>query len=301
MEINKDFKGKLLLAWDDSQKEFAFVSPKILTTTVYTEDGQKLDDLLKVTPTQLVEMVEEILKGAPEAYDTFLEVSKALDENKNSITALFAAIAGKLPKPSTDGEAGNVLILGSDGTLSWAEDKDTIYTHPAEHSASMIKETETRNFVTPQEKAEWSGKLAPDGDISGASVGEENIGNFVYDTLAFMRNLEESKGTADGLATLDATGKVPQEQLPEGADVSGFYKDFSISQNLTSVYLTMKNSSSSKQISIPSAKKASAGVMTAEDKKKLDSATVVKSVTLAEYQAMVQEGTVEPSVLYICG
>ena len=63
---------------------------------------------------------------------------------------------------------------------------DTIYTHPATHSADMIIENAARRFVS-------------DSDISAWNAKEDS----------------SNKGKADGYASLDANAKIPLSQLPD--------------------------------------------------------------------------------------
>ena len=148
MKINEKFKGKHLLAWDPAIQQFAWVSPRILTSTVYDKNGTNLDDLLTVTPDEILKKVESILAGAPQAYDTFLEVSQGLEGNKNSILELLREISTKIPKPTLEGAEGQVLKLDKDGKPVWADDLDTIFEHPTYHDPTIIKETKQKQFVS---------------------------------------------------------------------------------------------------------------------------------------------------------
>lgn len=56
------------------------------------------------------------------------------------------------------GSANQVLKYSSDGTAVWGTDNDTIYTHPANHPASIITQDSLNRFVTDAEKVTWSGK-----------------------------------------------------------------------------------------------------------------------------------------------
>ena len=155
LPVSSTLKDKWLLSWDETQQKFARVSPKMLTSTIYTEDGTPLDELLKVTPSELAKMVEDILEGAPEAYNTFLEVSQALEENKDSISEIFREISKRIVRPD-GGKIGQVLKLDDKGKLVFADDQDTVYEHPLKHSAEMIETNENRSFVSEKEKTAWN-------------------------------------------------------------------------------------------------------------------------------------------------
>ncbi|WP_455256658.1 hypothetical protein [Peptoniphilus asaccharolyticus] len=214
-EINKVFFNKKLLSFDETTGQFAWVSPKILTTTVYNEDGERLDDLLKTTPAKLESLVREILKGAPEAYDTFLEVSKELEDNKNSITEIMQNINNKIHKPTSDGKEGQVLKIVN-GQIAWADDKDTIYTPSEITEAATISTDSNHRFVTDRQMRDWDSKLD-----------EERVKEILKDHQPDLKNL---LGKTDGIATLDWLGKVPRWQLPrelvERDDLRGYLTSY---------------------------------------------------------------------------
>ena len=128
-DINQVFKGKKLLAYDETTGEFAIVSPHIFTSTVYTEEGVPLDEYLTFKPQELIDKLDDILKDAPKEYDTFREIAAELNTNKDSIVEILRAISNRVKMPAS-GEAGQVLKLNSDGRVVFADDKDTVYTHP---------------------------------------------------------------------------------------------------------------------------------------------------------------------------
>lgn len=220
-EINKALFNKKILAFDSKTGRYSWVSPKILTTTIFNEKGENLDDLLKFTPAELVKMVEDILEGAPEAYDTFLEVSKGLEGNKSSITSLFKAIDKKVSMPTENKVPGYVLKLDKDLNIVFAEDNDTVYEHPVSHSADMIKESIDKNFVSEKEKETWDAKLDGNSDLSENEIKYRSEKMTMTEFLDLVnesfKDLDESKGQAGGIATLDEAAKVPVDQLPAEA------------------------------------------------------------------------------------
>ena len=176
LPVSSTLKDKWLLSWDETQQKFARVSPKMLTSTIYTEDGTPLDELLKVTPSELAKMVEDILEGAPEAYNTFLEVSQALEENKDSISEIFREISKRIVRPD-GGKIGQVLKLDDKGKLVFADDQDTVYEHPLKHSAEMIETNENRSFVSEKEKTAWNNKLDKDSSLNENKISCPAAGN----------------------------------------------------------------------------------------------------------------------------
>lgn len=220
LPVSRTLKDKWLLSWDETQQKFARVSPKMLTSTIYTEDGTPLDELLKVTPSELAKMVEDILAGAPEAYNTFLEVSQALESNKDSISEIFKEISKRIVRPD-GGKTGQVLKLDDKGKLVFADDEDTVYEHPGKHSADIIETNENRRFVSEREKTEWNNKLDKDSSLNENKISlqdqEDLLKNILEEILKFNTYIKNSIGSPNGIASLDGNAKVPLSQLPDEA------------------------------------------------------------------------------------
>lgn len=219
-DINKVFKGKKLLAYDETTGEFAIVSPQIFTSTVYTEEGVPLDEYLTFKPQELIDKLDEILKDAPKEYDTFREIAAELNTNKDSIVEILMAISNRVKMPEK-GETGQVLKLNSDGQVVFEDDKDTVYTHPETHMASMIETDPSHRFVTDKEKETWDKKLNKDSDLKANSITLNNQKKLLKDILSqLIKNTDDLEGligAANGLASLDGNKKVPVSQLPDEA------------------------------------------------------------------------------------
>lgn len=320
MEINSKFKGKKILAWDENLNEFTWVSPRVLTSTVYTEKGETLDDILKVTPAEVIEKVNNILAGAPEAYDSFLEVSKALNENKDSIQEIFREISTKVKKPDV-GKEGQVLKLSKDDKIIFADDNDTVYVHPGKHPASIIEENEQKQFISKVEKDKIidleDKKLDKDGNLDSCTVNYNGHDTNILEALQILfacvqginnnaslyMSFMNSAGKANGIAQLDDKGKLVKSQVPSIRTIMS-------EEDIYTLLIRMSISSDSKKVSVrtegvgintgfqfPMATTAKAGAITAADKIKLDKAAIVEQMTLAEYQAL---NKVESNTLYIC-
>lgn len=219
-DINQVFKGKKLLAFDETTGEFAIVSPHIFTSTVYTEEGVPLDEYLTFKPQELIDKLDDILKEAPKEYDTFREIAAELNTNKDSIVEILRAISNRVKMPE-NGKAGQVLKLNSDGQVVFADDKDTVYTHPETHKAGIIETDPSHRFVTDKEKETWDEKLDSDSDLKANSITLNNQKKLLKDILSQLikdtDDLEGLIGVANGLATLDGNKKVPVNQLPDEA------------------------------------------------------------------------------------
>ena len=219
-DINKVFKGKKLLAYDETTGEFAIVSPHIFTSTVYTEDGVPLDEYLSFKPQEVLDKLESILKGAPKEYDTFREIAAELNTNKDSITEILRAISQRVKMPE-GGKAGQVLKLNSDGQVIFDDDKDTVYTHPETHKAGIIETDPSHRFVSDKEKEAWDKKLDDDSDLKANSITLDSQKKLLKDILSqLIKNTDDLEGligSANGIASLDGNRKVPVSQLPDEA------------------------------------------------------------------------------------
>lgn len=244
-DINKVFKGKKLLAYDETTGKFAIVSPHIFTSTVYTEEGVPLDEYLSFKPQEVLDKLESILKGAPKEYDTFREIAAELNTNKDSITEILRAISQRVKMPE-GGKAGQVLKLNSDGQVVFDEDKDTVYTHPKTHKASIIETDTSRRFVTDEEKETWNAKLDKDSDLKANSITLNNQKKLLKDILTQLikdtDDLEGLIGSANGIASLDGNRKVPVSQLPDEAlrDTTYDLTSYAKSRDIESTYAKIK-------------------------------------------------------------
>lgn len=219
-DINQVFKGKKLLAFDETTGEFAIVSPHIFTSTVYTEEGVPLDEYLTFKPQELIDKLDDILKDAPKEYDTFREIAAELNTNKDSIVEILRAISNRVKMPE-NGKEGQVLKLNADGQVVFDEDKDTVYTHPETHKAGIIETDTSHRFVTDKEKETWNKKLDEDSDLGSNPLIIEGKKKLLKDILTQLikgtDDLESLIGVANGIASLDGNKKVPLDQLPEEA------------------------------------------------------------------------------------
>lgn len=219
-DINKVFKGKKLLAYDETTGEFAIVSPHIFTSTVYTEDGVPLDEYLTFKPQELIDKLDDILKEAPKEYDTFREIAAELNTNKDSIVEILRAISNRVKMPE-GGKVGQVLKLNSDGQVVFDDDKDTVYTHPETHKAGIIETDPSHRFVSDKEKETWNAKLDKDSDLKANSITLDSQKKLLKDILSqLIKNTDDLEGligSANGIASLDGNRKVPVSQLPDEA------------------------------------------------------------------------------------
>lgn len=233
-DINKVFKGKKLLAYDETTGEFAIVSPHIFTSTVYTEDGVPLDEYLTFKPQELIDKLDDILKDAPKEYDTFREIAAELNTNKDSIVEILRAISNRVKMPE-GGKAGQVLKLNSDGQVVFADDEDTVYTHPETHKAGIIETNPSHRFVTDKEKETWDKKFDEKSDLGenpvtynykgyerrrgivDYGISEDTLGALLGYQCEEIAQLMQALQGAKYVATLDDNKKIPLNQLPDEA------------------------------------------------------------------------------------
>ena len=258
-DINQVFKGKKLLAYDETTGEFAIVSPHIFTSTVYTEDGVPLDEYLTFKPQELIDKLDDILKDAPKEYDTFREIAAELNTNKDSIVEILTAISNRVKMPE-GGKAGQVLKLNSDGQVVFDDDKDTVYTHPETHKAGIIETDTSHRFVTDKEKEAWDKKFDENSDIGKNNVtynlkaydGRRGIVDYGEDPdqlgaiLSYqseeIAELMQAKQNAKYVATLDGNKKIPIDQLPDEAlrDTTYDLTPYAKSEDIESTYAKIK-------------------------------------------------------------
>lgn len=244
-DINQVFKGKKLLAYDETTGEFAIVSPHIFTSTVYTEEGVPLDEYLTFKPQELIDKLDDILKDAPKEYDTFREIAAELNTNKDSIVEILRAISNRVKMPE-GGKAGQVLKLNSDGQVVFDEDKDTVYTHPETHKAGIIETDPSHRFVSDKEKETWNNKLDKDSDLKASSITLDNQKKLLKDILSqLVKNTDDLEGligVANGIASLDGNKKVPVSQLPDEAlrDTTYDLTPYAKSRDIESTYAKIK-------------------------------------------------------------
>lgn len=85
-----------------------------------------------------------------------------------------------VPAAGGDSDTVNSHTVNED-VPAGAKFTDTVYVHPATHSAAMIDETAARKFVTPEEKASWNDKYTKqevDNKISSVYRYKGSVANF---------------------------------------------------------------------------------------------------------------------------
>jgi hypothetical protein len=123
----------------------------------------KADTALSAAKTYTDQKIEEVFSSAPELLNTFNEIAEALGNDPNFATTITNQLAKKI-----DESVYNTHVLNTDihfsaserTKLNSIEEGANKYNHPTSHSANMIEQTETRNFVSIQEKTDWNNKAS---------------------------------------------------------------------------------------------------------------------------------------------
>lgn len=246
----RTYLNEKLFTFDEDNQRYVEVYPYVLMENIIDDKGRNLVEIL-ADVNKAVDKIKNALNNAPEHLDSFLEVSQELNKNKNSIDEIFRAIDKRVKMPKADGAKGQVLKLDGQGEVVFDDDKDTVYTHPKTHDASMIVEDKDHRFVSDVQIEDWDSKLDKDSSIGANPVsfdgatkplqaGLEDLNRLIADIKGLI-------GRADGLAQLDGAGKVPSKQLPDEAlrdttyDLSSFAKsediekDYAKTSSLTSL------------------------------------------------------------------
>lgn len=95
--------------------------------------------------------------GKVESMIDAVDVSGQLEgyAKREELTTLQQRIQEEIEKGQTKLTAGENITITEEGVISA---KDTIYTHPTSHPATMITEDENHRFVTDKDKSTWNAK-----------------------------------------------------------------------------------------------------------------------------------------------
>ena len=144
----------------------------------------------------------------------------SVTQNTNNVELNLSKVSGNVTAyidEATSTKAGalsNTDKSKLDAIPSNPKYTDTIYTHPTNHSADMITETQNKAFITEQERLDWNNKLNPTDVLSDAKVEVAGQQVGLTEHLETVNDFKNSKGQASGIAELDDKGKVPSSQLP---------------------------------------------------------------------------------------
>ena len=172
------------------------------------------------------------------AYERLLEYTTKLKSNIDKL------LGKKVDKEDGKGLSTNDYTTEEKNKLAGIADGANNYTHPENHPATMITEDETHRFVTDTEKSTWNNKanktlVSTDADglmsaldktkLDGidlsvkvdktTTVNNKPLSENITLTAADVGAVDViSKGAANGVASLDESGKIPSAQLPSYVD-----------------------------------------------------------------------------------
>ena len=157
------------------------------------------------------------------------------DSGFQTSSDIQSAVSGKANASDLTAHTGNTTIHVTaaekeawngksdfNGSYNSLTDKPTIPTQ-----LSQLAEDSTHRTVTDAEKASWEGKSGFDGNYNNLT-NKPTIPSTASDVGAIPTT---EKGVANGVATLDATGKVPASQIPAVAGETPIH--FSVGEDAT--------------------------------------------------------------------
>ena len=159
-----------------------------------------------------------------EAYDTIKEISDWLENDANADAAKIISDISTLQTKVEDLETNATIVEASEtnGSIKVNNKDVTVYTHPETHSAEMIEETDTKKFVTPEEKEAWNAKsLITIGAETPAEMGENDY--FFKEVPGVTVTITCENGTASkSSAELDSGASIFLTFTPsEGHTIEG--------------------------------------------------------------------------------
>lgn len=156
-------------------------------------------------------------------------ISSGAQPNQNTFANVkvgTTTVSADNPTDTIELVAGTNIVITPDAT----NDKVTInntYTHPSNHSATMITEDSTHRFVTDAEKVTWNAKETTSGAQAKANTAESNAKAYTDTKVAAL--VDSSPATLDTLNELaNALGddpnfattimnKIGEKETPAGA------------------------------------------------------------------------------------
>lgn len=108
------------------------------------------------TKEEVLEKIKNIIGTAPEALDTLSEIANALNNDPDFAGTITKELANKVDKIEGKGLSTENYTSAEKAKLAGIEENANNYIHPLTHSADMIEETDTKQFVTQAEKNKWN-------------------------------------------------------------------------------------------------------------------------------------------------
>lgn len=102
--------------------------------------------------------IGDLIGGAPETFDTLKEIADYIEQHKEVVDAINAAIGNKVDKVTGKSLSTNDYTTAEKTKLAGIASNANNYVHPSNHPATIITEDVTHRFVTDTEKSTWNGK-----------------------------------------------------------------------------------------------------------------------------------------------
>ncbi len=180
--------------------------------------GQSLDDLQNYIATQIASEIGNLVAGAPDAYNTLIEIANYIAQDQTNLSAINTAIAARIPIADI---VNNLTSNISNRPLSAAQGftlkglVDALQNNKA-NAADLNNLTSVVNNKADSIHSHPSANIVHSGgNLNDYLVSTESILNNVQQNIS---NINTSKGQPNGIASLDETGLIPVGQLPSFVD-----------------------------------------------------------------------------------
>ncbi|WYV99856.1 hypothetical protein Roomu2_00193 [Pseudomonas phage vB_PpuM-Roomu-2] len=178
-----------------------------------------LEDLVSSPATGLIKKVSDLTTTTNQLNSTINNPSTGLVAKVASNEQLTLAVNDKV-----DSTAANTVVLdqrvsalesgggSSGGVTTFNGRTGAVAPQSGDYITDWISETLTKQFVTPEQKAEWSAKETTNGAQAKATAAQANAKN--YADMTFVPFAQ--KGALNGVAPLNSVGKLEARYIETG-------------------------------------------------------------------------------------
>lgn len=135
----------------------ALTSAKAYTDTVA---ATKANAATTYSKTETDARIQSIIGAAPDALDTLVEISAALNNDPNFAATITTSLSTKVDKVAGKDLSTEDYTTVEKNKLAGIAANANNYVHPASHPASIITQDATNRFVSDTEKATWNAKAS---------------------------------------------------------------------------------------------------------------------------------------------
>lgn len=246
----------------------------------------KADLVTTYTKTETDERIQNVIGLAPTALDTLKELADALGSDANFSSTVTTSLGLKVDKVAGKGLSTNDYTTAEQTKLAGIATGANLYTHPANHPASVITQDTGNRFVTDAEKTTWNAKA------STAVVTTTTNGLMAFADLVKLNGIATNANNythpashAPSIITQDATNRFVTDaektnwgaKLASKSDVEGVLTGVITTHSHSQVApLAHATSHITGADALPSAvASGNSGLMTGADKTKLNSLLLI--------------------------